>query len=225
MSADNNKRDDTENKVKPDTNNSTSFNNLSDCHFHINSTTHITKVPEISNPNETTKTEEPSNAESGSATTSANAPREGAKPEKDQVIVVGSAVHHLWCLPITIGRARVNAYVDSGAMSCVMQKKVYDMYPKGTVSLRPFHGVVQGINGPPAKVYGMCDIPYDIEGYTYHAPTVIADVGPKILLGLSFLHQHEAVVNYRTGLLTMKGSGREFMMTQTTFLLRVTLNV
>ena len=44
---------------------------------------------------------------------------------QDQVIVIGSAIHHLWCLPITIGKSKVLGYVDSGAMSCIMQKAVF----------------------------------------------------------------------------------------------------
>ena len=134
--------------------------------------------------------------------------------EEVQVIQIGSAIHHLWCLPIAIGKSRIMAYVDSGAMSSLMKKSVFDLFPLGTIELKPFQGVVQGISGKPTKVYGTAKIPYNVDGYIYYADTIIADIAPQILIGLNFLTEHKARVDYATG--EMIVGDHQFMMCKKT---------
>ena len=139
-------------------------------------------------------------------------PTETCSIEDCPIIQVGSAIHHLWCLPISIGHSKVMAYVDSGAMSCLMQKAVYDLYPKGSIKLNMFPGTVQGISGKPTKVYGIADIPFVVDGYTYYASTIVADITPQILIGLNFLTKHHAIVDYSTG--EMNIGEQQFLLTK-----------
>jgi len=73
-----------------------------------------------------------------------------------------------------------------------MQKSVSDLYPTGSIKLNRFLGTVHGISGTPTKVYGMAKIPYTVDGYTFEAMTIVADISPQILIGLNFLTEHRA---------------------------------
>ena len=164
-----------------------------ECHFHV-------ATPQRSQPESATALGKPCEVKSpAKEKVDESCDEEVSSDGRQQLIQVGAMFHQLWCLPVRIGRSTVMAYVDVGAMSCVMRKSVYDMYPRGAHPLRPFHGVVRGISDQPATTYGVADIAYDVDGYIFTAETVIADVGPQILLGLNFLKPNGALVDHGKG--------------------------
>ena len=130
------------------------------------------------------------------------------------VIAFNSLMHELFAVPVPVGKSPVFAYIDSGAMLCLMQKKVFDQFPPGKLSLKPFHGIVQGVSGNPVRVYGTVEVPYEIDGYIYPTETVIADCAPRILLGMNFLRKHKAIVNYDSG--EMSVGSHTFLLTKKT---------
>ena len=134
--------------------------------------------------------------------------------DEHPVVAFNAMMHELFAVPIPVGKATVCAYIDSGAMLCLMQKKVFDLFPKGFLTLKPFHGIVQGVSGSPVKVYGIVEVPYVIDGYTYITKTVIADCAPRILLGMNFLRNHRAIVNYDSG--EMSIGSHTFLLTKKT---------
>ena len=119
----------------------------------------------------------------------------------------------LWCttVPVPIGNTTVYAYIESGAMVCLMQKKVCNLFPQGKLSLKPFHGIVQGISGSPVKVHGIVDVPY-VDSYTYSTTIVIADCAPRILLEMNFIRRHHAIVKYDSG--EMSIGSHTFLLTK-----------
>ena len=127
------------------------------------------------------------------------------------VVQVSSAIYHLWYLPVTFGKSTVNCFLDSGAMVSVMRKDIYDLLPANKHPLLPFPGVVKGISASPTHVHGQCVMPYTIDGIAYEALTVVADIGPSVLLGLNFLIDNKAVVDYELG--QLKLNGREYILT------------
>ena len=189
----------------------------SGCTFNIT----LPKTPADPNPNDDNNMDK-DNSSCAKRATPENSRAVSSTPEKaysgdmdePPVIQIGSAIHHLWCLPVAIGKSTVMAYVDSGAMSCLMQKDIFDLFPKGTIQLERFPGRVQGISGKPTKVYGMANIPYTVDGYTFEASTIVADISPQILIGLNFLTEHKARVDYATGEMTI--GNQEFLMTKKT---------
>ena len=130
------------------------------------------------------------------------------------VVAFNSMMNELLTVPVPIGNNTVYAYIYSGAMLCLMQKKVFDLFPHGQLSLKPFNGTVQGVSGSPVKVYGIVDVPYEIDGYTYSTTTVVAYCAPRILLGINFLRKHRAIVNYDSG--EMSIGSHTFMLTKKT---------
>ena len=131
--------------------------------------------------------------------------------DKPAVIQVSSSIYHLWCLPVVLNGTTVNCYLDSGAMVSVMRKDIYDLLSADEYPLMTFPGVVRGISSKPTKVYGQCLIPYLIDGIAYKALTIVADVSPAVLLGLNFLIDNKAVVDYELG--QLKLDGREYILT------------
>ena len=126
------------------------------------------------------------------------------------VVQVSSSIYHLWCLPVVFNGETVNYFLDSGAMVTVMRKDVYDLLSADDYPLTTFPGVVRGISSSPTKVYGQCLIPYTIDGIAYKALTIVADIGPTVLLGLNFLIDNKAVVDYELG--QLKLNGKEYIL-------------
>ena len=108
-------------------------------------------------------------------------------------------------MPVVFNGTTVNCFLDSGAMVTVMRKDIYDLLPAIDYPLATFPGVVRGISSSPTKVYGQCLIPYTIDGIAYKAVTIVADVGPAVILGLNFLIHNKAVVDYELGQLKLNG--------------------
>ena len=141
-----------------------------------------------------------SNSKSEKAPTKSTASNQTVTPESIQIC---STIYHLWQMPVRFGSNTFNCYLDSGAMMCVMRKDTYDMLDAKANPLEPFPGNVYGISNKAQKVYGQGNLPYAIDGNIFHASTVVADVTPAALLGLNFLVENGAVVNYQAGRLSL----------------------
>ena len=90
-------------------------------------------------------------------------------------------------------------------MMCVMRKDIYDKMDASIHPLKHFLVLFVVLEMLLRKVYGYANLPYVIDGITYKALTVVTDTGPSVLLGLNFLVEHKAVINYETGKLALNG--------------------
>ena len=79
-----------------------------------------------------------------------------------------------------------------------------DIYENGCLHAPQHLLVLLGL-GNVAQCYGYANLPSVIDGITYKALTVVTDTGPSVLLGLNFLVEHKAVINYETGKLALNG--------------------
>jgi hypothetical protein len=118
--------------------------------------------------------------------------------DEDYICQIATGTSHLWCLNVKLKRGNVLAYVDSGSMSSVIRKDIYDEN-YNHIKLEKFDGKIQGVSGKAPKCYGLCQIPYNIGGYIYTATTLVADVRPQILLGLNLLEKYGSSIDYGTG--------------------------
>ena len=124
--------------------------------------------------------------------------------DNDYICQIAAGTSHLWCLNVKLRRGDVLAYVDSGSMSSVIRKDIYEQN-FAHIKLEKFSGRIQGVSGKAPKCYGVCEIPYDIGGYIYTATTLVADVRPQILLGLNLLEKYGSVINHKTGEMILGG--------------------
>ena len=100
----------------------------------------------------------------------------------------------------SVSEKPVAMLIDTGASCSVMSKKIYDTIPaKHRPNLVNQNCGIKSVSGDVLKCHGVVTINLDFEGTLLPTEFHVADVDDKVILGMSFLSKHGAILDAKAG--------------------------
>ena len=100
----------------------------------------------------------------------------------------------------SVSEKPVAMLIDTGASCSVMSKKIYDTIPaKHRPNLVNQNCGIKSVSGDVLKCPGVVTINLDFEGTLLPTEFYVADVDDKVILGMSFLSKHGAILDAQAG--------------------------
>ena len=108
-----------------------------------------------------------------------------------------------WRLPVTIGKKRVFGVFDSGAQTTVVRPDMMRHVPERYRHVRPSNIKLVGVHQNDSAIDGEARIPMKVGTKTFLVDVCVADIADSVLLGMNFITQIGALVDFNTGNVTM----------------------
>lgn len=102
-------------------------------------------------------------------------------------------------LPGWLAGEYVNCLIDTGCTASILSKQTFDLLEpqaKGSLSMEP--GVVQLADGTTAMTYGNILLRGEFQQWEFDYQFWVADIKEDALIGLDFLQNFDALVNFKT---------------------------
>ena len=105
-------------------------------------------------------------------------------------------------LPGSVCGKKVDFIIDTGSSTTILSHKIFSSITSDqSLELSPCHDQITVADGRPLTCKGYCDIQINFGSKIINHRTLIADIEPDGLIGLDFLHTHDACINIRDSLL------------------------
>ncbi len=128
--------------------------------------------------------------------------------------IVSHALGSLNSVPVIINTHSYRAMLDSGAGVNCVQKSVIDKLGMGRKVKKDRRRVLRDAQGTDMKVVGELNLPMQIGDTQLHVHCVVVNSLPlPVILGIPFLEQTEATMDFKQKTLTMKNSQASIIIT------------
>ena len=119
------------------------------------------------------------------------------------ILDIRRAVTGSWRLPVTVGKKKVFGIFDSGSQATVIRPDMMKHVPEKYRQIRPSAIKIIGIHEDISGIDGEARIPMKVGSKVYLVDVCVAPLKDSVLLGMNFIDQLQAKVDFHSGNVTI----------------------